>query len=125
MSLLLDAGALIAVERGDRRVALLLESARRQDRQVLSTAPVWAQVWRASPRQALLARLRLAVLGPLRPFDRAEADEVGRLLAQRGTADVVDAHLVVVARAVPDAVVLTGDRGDLLALEPDLRVVTV
>jgi hypothetical protein len=49
---------------------------------------------------------------------------VGRLLAESGTSDVVDAHVVTVARALGLAV-LTSDVGDLRALDPDLVLVAV
>lgn len=124
--LVLDAGALIALERGDRSVAILLREARRSADLMLVPAPVWAQVWRAHPRQALLARFRRSEPPPqIVPLDDAAADRVGLLLAQSGTRDVVDAHVVVVARAAGASLVLTSDPGDIRRLDPALRLVRV
>ena len=58
MSLVLDAGALIAVERGDREVLALLKRERQQGRAPLTHGGVLGQVWRGGQgRQAQLARL--------------------------------------------------------------------
>ena len=56
LSLVLDAGALIAVEQGDRETATIIEAARREQRAVTVPASVVGQVWRGSVRQARLAR---------------------------------------------------------------------
>lgn len=74
---------------------------------------VLAQVWRASPRQAPLAVLRQLCL-PV-PFTEERAEEVGRLLAVSGTADVIDATVILTA-IEHQAAVLTSDPGDLRKL---------
>lgn len=88
-------------------------------------ATVWAQVWRGGPRQVLLARLRGALARPLVPFTAQDGAAVGALLAVSGTRDVVDAHVVIVARRAARAVVLTSDPRDLRRLDPDLDLVVV
>jgi hypothetical protein len=71
-----------------------------------------AQAWRDSPRQALLARLLAGTAEhPLHPGD---SRAVGGLLATSGTADVVDAHLALLAHDHDP--VVTSDPGDLRAL---------
>ena len=56
MNLILDTGALIGIDRNDRRVAALIELGRRAGAELRSTAPVLAQAWRNGARQAQLAR---------------------------------------------------------------------
>lgn len=112
MNLVLDAGALIAIDRDDRRVAGLVELGRRAGASLVSVAPVVAQAWRGEARQARLARL-LAMID-VRNTGLREARAAGELLAAGGSADVVDALLALVA--LPGDQVLTGDPGDLAAL---------
>ncbi|MGH4014459.1 MAG: hypothetical protein ACRDSL_11160 [Pseudonocardiaceae bacterium] len=56
LNLILDAGALIAIDRDDRRVAGLIELGRRAGASLVIPAPVVAQAWRGGARQARLAR---------------------------------------------------------------------
>ena len=109
---MLDTGALIAFERGDRQVAALIEATRlRRDRVATSSGCV-AQAWRDGARQVLLARLLPGLTEyPLHPGD---SRTVGELLAASRTADVVDAHLALLAHD-RDSVV-TGDPDDLRSL---------
>lgn len=122
MSLVLDAGALIAVERGDRDVAAIIEVARRERRAIVVPAGVVGQVWRGGGRQARLARLLGARGVFVDPLTGASARAVGVLCGSAGTADVVDASVVLGARRYR-ATVISSDRADLLALDPNLRVV--
>ena len=112
MNLVLDAGALIGIDRDDRRTAGLIELGRRSGAALVTTAPVVAQAWRGSARQARLARL-LAMID-VRGVHLAEARAAGELLVAAGTADVVDALLVLLA--VPGDQLLTGDLDDLKTL---------
>lgn len=100
----LDAGALVALERGNRRVARLLELAD----VVAVPAPVLAQVWRDPSRQVRLARVLRAEPVRIVPLDEGTAHAVGRLCGVTGTADIADASVAVVARLLA-AVVVTGD----------------
>lgn len=120
----LDAGALIALERDDRRILVLLARARETGARVTVPATALAQVVRAPARQARLARLVRQPTTDVVPLGRVDATNVGRLLAGSGTSDIVDAHVVVCARRA-DQYVATSDAGDLRALDPDLRVVPV
>lgn len=109
--MILDAGFLIAVDRGERTAQTFLAAAVRARTALHTTAPVVAQVWRDGPRQARLAAFLRAVT--VHPLDDGRA--VGNLLARSASADVVDAHLVVCAvRTGRD--ILTGDPGDLAPL---------
>jgi predicted nucleic acid-binding protein len=120
----LDAGALIALERDDRRILVLLARARETGARVTIPATALAQVVRAPDRQVRLARLVRQPTTDVVPLGRVDATSVGRLLAASGTADIVDAHVVICARRAAQHVV-TSDSEDLLVLDPDLRVVRV
>lgn len=113
MGLVLDSGAMIAFERGDRNVAALIEATRRRREQIVTSSACVAQAWRrGGPGQALLARL----LGGVNEqgLDRDVSRHVGRLCGQAALNDVVDAHLALLARD-GDAV-LTSDADDLRQL---------
>lgn len=111
----LDAGALIAVERRDRRIVRLLELAE----DVHVPAAVVAQVWRNPARQVLLVRLLAARSVTLAPLDGPEARAVGHLCGASGTADVVDASVVLLTRRV-GGVAVTSDPDDLRRIDPGL-----
>ncbi|MGI8439652.1 MAG: PIN domain-containing protein [Thermoleophilaceae bacterium] len=118
----LDTGALIAIERGDRRLQALLDEATVAGAEIAVPAGVVAQAWRGSRRQARVARfLALSTVATV-PLDEPEARATGALCGQAGTSDVVDASIVICARARGHAVV-TGDPDDLAALDPTLRLV--
>ncbi|MBP6631875.1 MAG: hypothetical protein KBG28_03615 [Kofleriaceae bacterium] len=109
MSLVLDAGAFIAVERRDRLVMALLKLELRAGRVPVSHGGVVGQVWRGGARQADLARLLAATR--VTALDEALGRRAGLLLGRAGRRDVVDAALV--ALAVDGDTILTSDVGDL------------
>jgi predicted nucleic acid-binding protein len=112
MTLVYDAGMLVAADRSDRRAWADHRIRLELGIVAVTTAPVVAQVSR-SPRQAQLRRfLRGCDTVALTPDD---AHEVGALLCRAGTSDVVDAHLVVTAARTSSAV-LTSDPHDLRRL---------
>ncbi len=125
MNLVLDAGALIGIDRDDRRIAGLLELGRRVAADLVTTAPVVGQVWRDGARQARLARALAMV--DVRPVTSDDARRAGELLGRTGTTDVVDALLALLAR--PGDQLLTSDPDDLAQLvearRVDVRIVTV
>lgn len=120
----LDAGALIALDRDDRRVIVLLARAAERPGRVTIPATALAQAIRHPERQARLARLIRQPATDVVALDRVDATHVGRLLAGSGTADIADAHVVVCARRSGQRVV-TSDPDDLRRLDPDLQVVTI
>lgn len=122
MSLVLDAGALIAVERGDRATAAVIEVARQGRRTVIVPAGVVGQVWRGGSRQALLARLLGAHGVVVEPLTDAGARAAGVLCGDAGTSDVIDASVVLAARR-HRATVISSDRHDLEALDPTIPLV--
>jgi hypothetical protein len=112
-ALILDAGALLAVDRSDRAMIARLRVAQSSGLELRSNAMVVAQVWRdRRGRQVELARMLRAVdVRPVRPDDGREA---GVLLAESGTADAIDATVVLLAG--PGDRILTSDPGDISRL---------
>jgi hypothetical protein len=120
--LVLDAGALIALERGDRDAAAVIEVARQERRAVIVPAGVVGQVWRGGGRQVRLSRLLNARDVLVEPLTDAGARAAGVLCGAAGTADVIDASVVIAAHR-HRATVLSSDRADLEILDPTIRVV--
>ena len=112
MTLVLDAGAFLAVERGDRHVMALLKRELLEGRAPRSHGGVVGQVWRGGARQAQLARLLRAT--ELDAIDLELGRRAGELLARARGSDVIDAAVVLLA-ADGDQV-LTSDPRDLSAL---------
>jgi hypothetical protein len=122
--LTLDAGALISHERRSRTSELVVGRALRSGDGIAIPAGALAQVFRDGARQARLMRLLDDARTEIVPLDAAAARIIGRICAVSGTADVIDASVVLCAR-VRRHVVLTSDAGDLLRIDPSLRVVEV
>lgn len=122
--LTLDAGGLIALDRNDRRLIVLLARATETNSRITVPASALAQAIRRPERQARLSRLIRQPSTDVVALDRIDAVQVGRLLAASGTSDPVDAHVVICARRAGQAVV-TSDPDDLFALDPSLTLVTV
>jgi hypothetical protein len=120
----LDAGGLIAVDRNNRSVIVLLARATEVGARLTVPAGALAQAIRRPERQARLARLIRQPNSDVVALDRVDATNVGRLLSASGTADVIDAHVVICARRAGQPV-LTSDAGDLRGLDPQLEVVEV
>ena len=120
----MDAGALIAFERGDRFMVTLLARARERGDVFAVPAGVVGQVWRDGRRQARLARLLASSTVEIEPLDDTRARAAGQLCGVTRTRDVIDASVVLCARARKHKVV-TSDPGDLSRLAPDLDLVEV
>ena len=122
--LVLDTGALIALEREHRQVLLLVRRALGGKHRIVVPATALAQAVRDPARQVRLSRMLRHTGCVVAPLDRATSIRVGRLLAASGTTDVVDAHVAVTARtlALP---CLTSDVDDLRHLDEDLVLVPV
>ena len=119
MSLVLDAGALIALERDEQKLWKRVEEAHLTGRPPLTHGGVVAQVWRGgSGRQA---RLAMALLGThVVPLDRELGRRAGVLLARSGLVDAVDAALVALCHR-GDRIV-TSDPHDIAALADAARI---
>lgn len=119
-----DAGGLIALDRGDRRVLALVARAEERGMRVTIPATALAQATRNPARQARLARLVRQASTDLVALDGPDATVTGLLLAATRTTDVVDAHVVVCARRAGQ-IVVTSDANDLRHLDPSLRLLEV
>ena len=110
MTLILDAGAFVAVERGDRLTAALIKTELLAGRAPMTHGGVIGQVWRGGTgRQALLARLVPAI--EVAALDAALGRRAGMLLKQARKSDVIDAAIVVLA--TDGDTILTSDPSDL------------
>jgi hypothetical protein len=119
-----DAGGLIALDRGDRRVIVLLARADETGATFTVPATALAQAIRGPERQVRLARLIRQPKTDVVSLDRVDASNVGRLLAVSGTADICDAHVVICARRQAQRVV-TSDPQDLRALDPGIELLEI
>lgn len=112
-SVVLDAGAFIAVDRGDRAMAARLRVAQQAELDLRTTGIVVAQVWRDPVgKQANLARLLKSV--DVIPVDEQLGRQAGKLLGRAGTNDPIDASIVAVATS-GDRIV-TSDPADITRL---------
>lgn len=129
-TLVLDTGALIALDRNDRSIWRALTTAVADDDNIRVPSGAIAQAWRDGARQVLLARAlshcdEVALAGS---FARA----AGLLCGQASTSDVIDASvaLTIAGAAHSDEVaVLTSAPDDirhlLSVLKVDARVVKI
>lgn len=108
MNHICDAGALVAMERGDVFVLKLIRGS--PNVLALTHGGVIAQVWRGGHgRQALLARALANI--EIEPLDDELGRAAGILLARSGTSDPIDA--AVVALAEDGDRILTSDPDDI------------
>jgi hypothetical protein len=111
--LILDAGALAAVDRDDRAMIARLRASRQHGLELRTNAMVVAQVWRDQHgRQVNLARLLQAV--DVRAISQRDGRDAGVLLAAAGTVDPIDATVVLLA--APGDRILTSDPSDMSRL---------
>ena len=108
-SIVLDSGALIALERNDRALWSVLKLAALSSSEIVVPSTVLAQVWRDSPSQALLSRaLNLCEIASFNNLAR----DVGRLCGQTDSADICDSHVAIVSSSRAD-LLYTSDPQDL------------
>lgn len=112
MKAVLDAGALIAIDRRDRLIGAQLRVLQQRGTPLRASAAVVGQVWRDGSKQANLARV-LAGVG-IEALGKDDGMRIGELLGQARSADVVDAHVALLV--APADVVLTSDPGDIRVL---------
>lgn len=117
MSVVYDAGALVAADRSDR--AMWADHRARLELGLIpvTTAPVVAQASR-SPRQAQLRRFLRGC--EIVAFSDRDSHEVGALAGKAKANDVVDVHVVVLAHRLGFGVV-TSDQNDLRPIVAALR----
>jgi len=118
-ALVLDAGALIAFERGDERIRALVRESLKSGARLVVPAGVVGQVVRNPAEQVRLRALMNGPTSSVPPLDRPLAEAAGVLCGRRRTSDVVDASVVLVARR-EQAVVVTSDVDDLRRLDENV-----
>jgi len=119
-----DAGGLIALERNNRRVLSILQTALEDGDRFVVPATVLAQVIRNPAKQVRLWRMIQFDKTDIVPLDASHAQAVGALLARTGTSDIADAHVVICARAAGHRVI-TSDPLDIRRLDSKLHLITV
>ena len=118
MKLILDSGALIALERGDRAMWRRLKAAQRSGQVPACHGGIVGQAWRGrGSRQALLAKALAGI--DVRPLDDALGRAAGELLASSRSSDVIDAALVLLAE--DGDYIVTSDPRDLEPLAAESR----
>jgi hypothetical protein len=122
--LTLDAGALIALDRGDKRLIALLDRALAQRLKFRVPSGVVGQAWRDGRVQVTLARFLQIDEVEIFPLDEQLARACGELCGATDTADIIDASVVILARAHGDHIV-TSDPRDLRRLDPTCPLIPV
>ena len=122
--IVLDAGALIALDRGDKRMIALLRQAVAQGRTLRVPAAVVGQAWRDGRVHATLARFFRSEEVEIVPLDEHIARSCGELCGARNCSDVIDASVVILARERRDPIV-TSDPKDLRRLDPRAHIIAV
>jgi len=108
VTLVLDSGALIALERDARSMWTRLKSAQMAGELPVTHAGVLGQVWRGGARQSRLSQALKGI--DVRPLDVPLGREAGQLLGATGLSDIVDASLVVLSTDGDE--IITLDRPD-------------
>lgn len=107
MTLVLDSGALIALEGNERAMWVRLKASELAGEIPVTHGGALGQVWRGGPRQARLAHALQGV--DVRPLDRALGRASGELLGTTGLSDVIDAAVVLLAADGDEIVTLDRD----------------
>lgn len=118
MKAVLDAGALVAVDRRDRPIGARLRVLQQQATPIRVSSAAVGQVWRDGRKQANLARV-LAGVG-IEALGKDDGTRIGELLALSGSADIADAHVALMTAHAD--LVLTSDPGGIRTLLQARRV---
>ena len=122
--IVLDAGALIALDRGDKRMIALIHRALAQGRVFRVPAGVVGQAWRDGRMQATLARFLRSKEVEIIALDEQLARSCGELCGAADSSDIIDASVVILARERRDPIV-TSDPNDLRRLDPAAQIIPV
>jgi hypothetical protein len=122
--LTLDAGALLAFDRNDRKLVTLLKRALELGHSFAVPAGVVGQAWRDGRRQARLARLLGSAKVEIEPLSDRRAREAGQLCGATKTRDVIDASVVLCGKQRGHRIV-TSDPSDLRRLDASLSLIVV
>jgi hypothetical protein len=108
----------------NRRVCSILDTALEDGDRIIVPATSVAQVIGNPAKQVRLWRVIQFDKTEVAPLDGTHAQAVGALLAQTGTSDITDAHVVICAQSAGYAVV-TSDPLDLKRNDPKPRLIRV
>ena len=122
--IVLDAGALIALDHGDKRMIALLQRAVTQGRAFRVPAGAVGQVWRDGRLQVTLSRFLRSEGVQVIPLDEQLARACGELCGATNSRDVIDASVVIIARERRD-LIITSDPDDIRRLDPGAQIVPV
>lgn len=122
--IVLDAGALIALDRGDKRMIALLRQALAQGRVFRVPAGVVGRTWRDGCVQVTLARFLRGEEVEVIPLDKQLARSCGELCGATNSADIIDASVVILVRERRDPIV-TSHPNDLRRLDPAAQIIPV
>lgn len=122
--IVLDAGALIALDRGDKRMIALLQRALTQGRAFRVPLGVVGQAWRDGRVHVTLARFLRSKDVEIVPLDEQTARACGELCGATNSRDIIDASVVILARERRDPIV-TSDPDDLRRLDPGAQIIRV
>jgi len=120
----LDAGALIALDRGDKRMIALLDRALAQRLTFRVPSGVVGQAWRDGRVQVTLARFLRSHEVAVVPLDEQLARSCGELCGATRTSDIIDASVVILARQRRDFIV-TSDPQDLRRLDQTCPIIPI
>lgn len=120
-TILLDAGALIAFERGNAKMRALFREVLNAGARLVVPAGVVGQVFRVGARQVPLQALLNQSCTTVPALDRPLAEAAGTLCGRTGTSDVIDATVALLARKY-GALVVTSDASDLRHMAPELAL---
>ncbi len=109
MKAVLDAGALVAVDRRDRMIGAQLRVLQHQGTPIRVSSAVVGQVWRDGRKQANLARVLTGV--GIEALGKDDGRRIGEQLALAASTDVDDAHVALMAANTD--LILTGDPSDI------------
>jgi hypothetical protein len=109
VSIVLDSGALVALDRNERAMWTRLKAAQMEGDLPLTHAGVLGQVWRGGARQARLSHALNGI--DVRELDERLGRAAGELLGAAGLADVIDAAVVLLATDGDE--IVTADRDDM------------
>ena len=120
----LDAGALIALDRGDKRLIALLDRALSQRLTFRVPSGVVGQAWRDGRVQVTLARFLRIDGVEIIPLDEQLTRACGELCGATNSSDIIDASVVILARERGDRI-LTSDPQDLRRLDPTCPIIAI
>jgi len=120
----LDTGALIALDRGDKRMIALIKRALDRGLDFRVPAGVVGQAWRDGRVQVALSRFLRSEEVHIIPLDDQLARACGELCGAGNTADIIDASVVILARRRRDRIV-TSDPNELRRQDPAAPIIAV